>query len=300
MTTDRAAWLEERKKGIGGSDVAGILGLSKWSTPYSIYADKRGESEQTETNVDMLIGTMVEPWLFDEYKRVTGLDVQKVPNILYDAEYPFLLANVDGLLDDRVVEFKTARDDSEWGDPGTDQCPASYVLQCQHYMRVADRPMCDLGVLFKNSRTPEIVLYRIERDDDLLALIVPKLVEFWRCVQEGIAPAAVSSSDATWKYKKSEPIAVEADTSVAGCVAELKRIKAEISMLESKQDAYEARIKEYMQNADTLKAGSKVLATWKKSRDSQMIDADKLRAEMPDIVKAYSKPKAGLRKFLLK
>lgn len=300
MTTDRAAWLEERKKGIGGSDVAGILGLSKWSTPYSIYADKRGESEQTETNVDMLIGTMVEPWLFDEYKRVTGLDVQKVSNILYDAEYPFLLANVDGLLDDRVVEFKTARDDSEWGDPGTDQCPASYVLQVQHYMRVANRPMCDLGVLFKNSRTPEIVLYRIERDDDLLALIVPKLVEFWRCVQEGIAPAAVSSADATWKYKKSEPVAVEADDSVAGCVAELKRIKMDIAMLESKQDAYEARIKEYMQNADTLKAGSKVLATWKKSRDSQMIDADKLRAEMPDIVKAYSKPKAGSRKFLLK
>jgi len=300
MTTDRAVWLEERKKGIGGSDVAGILGLSKWSTPYSIYADKRGESEPSETNVDMLIGTMVEPWLFDEYKRTTGLDVQKVSEILYDAEYPFLLANVDGLLDDRVVEFKTARDDSEWGDPGTDQCPTPYVLQVQHYMRVADRPMCDLGVLFKNSRAPEIVLYRIERDDDLLALIVPKLVEFWRCVQEGIAPAAVSSDDATWKYKKSEPIAVEADDSVAGCIAELKRIKAAIKMLESKEDAYEARIKEYMQNADTLKAGSKVLATWKKSRDSQMIDADKLRAEMPDIAKAFSKPKAGSRKFLLK
>jgi len=300
MTTDREAWLQERKKGIGGSDVAGILGLSKWSTPYSVYADKRGESEPSETNVDMLIGTMLEPWLFEEYKRITGLDVQKVNEILFDAEYPFLLANVDGLLDDRVVEFKTARDDSEWGPPGSDQCPAAYVLQCQHYMRVANRPMCDLGVLFKNARTPEIVLYRIERDDDLLELVVPKLVEFWRCVQEGEAPAAVSSSDATWKYKKSEPVAVEADDSIYEAVSMLKQVRADIDLLEGKKDALEARIKEYMQNAEALRYGTKVLATWRTAKDSSRIDGDRLRKERPDIAKEFSNITPGARKFLLK
>lgn len=300
MTTDREAWLQERKKGIGGSDVAGILGLSKWSTPYSVYADKRGESEQSETNVDMLIGTMLEPWLFEEYKRVTGLDVEKVTDILFDAEYPFLLANVDGLRPDRVVEFKTARDDSDWGDPGTDQIPPAYLLQCQHYMRVTNRPMCDLGVLFKNARVPEIVLYRIERDDDLLELVVPKLVEFWRCVQEGEAPAAVSSSDATWKYKKSEPVAIEADDSICEAVSMLRQVRADIDLLEGKKDALEARIKEHMQNAEALRYGKTVLATWRTAKDSSKIDGDRLRKERPDIAKEFSKTQPGARKFLLK
>lgn len=29
-------WLKERQKGIGGSDVAAILGMSPWRTPYQV------------------------------------------------------------------------------------------------------------------------------------------------------------------------------------------------------------------------------------------------------------------------
>lgn len=300
QATDRAAWLNERKKGIGGSDVAAILGLSKWSTPYQVYADKRGEAEDKPGNVDMLIGTMLEPWLFDEYKRVEGADIQKIDEILYDKEYPFLFANVDGLREDRVVEFKTARDDSEWGQPGTDQCPAAYVLQVQHYMRVADKPLCDLGVLFKSSRVPELVIYRIERDDELLGMVIPKLVEFWNCVVEGVAPAAISSDDANWKYRKSEPKAISATDDIAKSASDLRRVKDAMATLKEQQDLLEARIKEYMQTNDVLKSGSDILATWKTAKGATKIDVDRLRAEQPKLAEQYSKTFPGVRKFLLK
>lgn len=300
QVSDREAWLNERKKGIGGSDVAAILGLSKWSTPYQVYADKRGEAEDRPGNVDMLIGTMLEPWLFDEYKRVEGADIQKIGEILYDKEYPFLFANVDGLREDRVVEFKTARDDSEWGQPGTDQCPAAYVLQVQHYMRVADKPLCDIGVLFKSSRVPELVIYRVERDDELLAMVVPKLVEFWQCVVDGVAPVAISSDDANWKYRKSEPSAIAATDEIAETAAILRQVKADLKDLEEQKDVLEAKIKEYMQTNDVLKCGSEILATWKTAKGATKIDADRLRAEQPDLAKQYSKTFPGVRKFLLK
>ena len=43
---DHALWLEERRKGIGGSDVAAIMGLSPWKTAYQVYQDKRGGGER--------------------------------------------------------------------------------------------------------------------------------------------------------------------------------------------------------------------------------------------------------------
>lgn len=36
----RAQWLELRRQGIGGSDVAAILGLSKWRTALEVWQDK--------------------------------------------------------------------------------------------------------------------------------------------------------------------------------------------------------------------------------------------------------------------
>lgn len=118
QVSDRAAWLNERKKGIGGSDVAAILGLSKWSTPFQVYADKRGEAEERAQSMGMLIGTVLEPWILEEYERQTESQVERVGKILYDKEYPFLLATVDGMLPDRIVECKTARDNKDWGDAG--------------------------------------------------------------------------------------------------------------------------------------------------------------------------------------
>lgn len=47
-TTDmtREAWLDRRRAGIGGSDVAALLGLSRWKTPLDVFLDKAGRSRR--------------------------------------------------------------------------------------------------------------------------------------------------------------------------------------------------------------------------------------------------------------
>ena len=37
---DRQAWLQERRSGLGGSDVAAIIGASPWKTYAALWAEK--------------------------------------------------------------------------------------------------------------------------------------------------------------------------------------------------------------------------------------------------------------------
>lgn len=46
---DREKWLEERRKGIGGSDAAALVGMNSYSTPYMVWADKTGRLPEKRT-----------------------------------------------------------------------------------------------------------------------------------------------------------------------------------------------------------------------------------------------------------
>ena len=113
---DHALWLEERRKGIGGSDVAAIMGLSPWKTAYQIYQDKRGEVKDFEGSAVMDWGKRMEPAIRQWYSDQTGRSVRLPDKILYHPVHQFMLASLDGFTDDnRVVEIKTARYSKDWG-----------------------------------------------------------------------------------------------------------------------------------------------------------------------------------------
>ena len=56
----RDEWLERRRKTIGGSDAAGIVGLSKWASPFSVWADKTGRAEEKAATEAMRQGRDLE------------------------------------------------------------------------------------------------------------------------------------------------------------------------------------------------------------------------------------------------
>ena len=47
-------WLEHRRKSIGGSDAASIIGLNPWCSPYAVWADKLGRIPPKEDNEAMI------------------------------------------------------------------------------------------------------------------------------------------------------------------------------------------------------------------------------------------------------
>ena len=57
---NRTEWLKERQQGIGGSEVAAVLGLSKWSTPFDVWLEKTSPIENAPPNLAMQLGTFLE------------------------------------------------------------------------------------------------------------------------------------------------------------------------------------------------------------------------------------------------
>lgn len=56
----REDWLRQRRKSIGGSDAAAIVGLSVWASPYSLWAEKTGKLPDKADNEAMRQGRDLE------------------------------------------------------------------------------------------------------------------------------------------------------------------------------------------------------------------------------------------------
>lgn len=294
----REQWLAERRTGIGGSDVAPLMGLSPWTTPYELWLDKLGRLPQKEETPAMRMGTLLEPLILGMYVQETGIHATKPAEIIRSTQHPFALANLDGLASDRVVEIKSARDDRDWGEPGTDEIPTYYAAQVMHYMGVTGLPRADVAVLIGGS---DFRVYTVARDDDLIQAIFRVEQDFWRHVTECSPPPIERASDAALAWPASRASHVQAPPNIAASVARLKEIKAMAKALESEASTLEDIVKPFIADNDTLvDVGGHVLATWKSSKDSSRFDMDAFKVAHPDLVEQFQKIVPGSRRFLIK
>lgn len=177
-TTDRAAWLEERRSGIGGSDVANILGEG-YQTPLDVYLSKIGEAEELDGPA-IKRGRALEPIARELFREVTGLEVLNGGPMLRDKQIPALIANVDGYAQDAttriVVEIKAPglRAFAKMKDHGV---PKSYYLQVQHYLSVTGLDRAQF-VAFSAEKW-ELLHFPIERDDELIQNMREMLHAWW-------------------------------------------------------------------------------------------------------------------------
>ena len=76
MTQNRIDWLKARRSGIGGSDVAAILGLNRYKSALDIYNDKISTEEPKEQQSESAyFGTILEDVVAKEFSKRTGLKV---------------------------------------------------------------------------------------------------------------------------------------------------------------------------------------------------------------------------------
>lgn len=295
----RDAWLEQRRKGIGGSDAAAALGLSKRKTPLSLYLEKTGDARPYADNEAMLWGRVLEPTIREEYTRRTGI-VCTQPKPLTHAKYPFMRANLDGLSTEpkpRVVEIKTARTDKGWGEPGTDDVPPDYLLQCVHYMVVTGARLADIALLIGGQ---DFRIYRIERQPELVELLVDGEREFWSHVEARKPPTATTLAEINMRYRQSQALKVELPPGAADAVAQLAAVRSEIMEREAEAEHFESAIKAALADADTGLIDGVIACTWRQAKPSQLFDRDRFKADWPDLYAQYLTERAGSRRFLLK
>jgi putative phage-type endonuclease len=107
MTNEqRAAWLEGRRRGIGGSDVAAVLSLNPWKTPLDVWNDKLGLSEDKGMSEPAYWGTVLEDTVAREFQQRTGMKVQKVTHQFVDPECDWMIANIDRAIINREIAKK--------------------------------------------------------------------------------------------------------------------------------------------------------------------------------------------------
>jgi putative phage-type endonuclease len=142
-TASEAEWLEARRKGVTASEIAVIMGLSPYSSPYALYHQKLGILPADEQTPEMEFGTFCEPYIAEKFTAAhPEFAVLGDGRGLYaHSERPWQLATPDRLINmsrygdtlrghtPAVLETKTDNGSDEWGDEGTDEIPVHYRCQ---------------------------------------------------------------------------------------------------------------------------------------------------------------------------
>lgn len=132
----REAWLQERRKALGGSDMGAVLGLNAYRSAVAVWADKLGLLEEQEDSEAMRVGRDLEPYVASRFEEASGKKVARYNYLLRDPAN-HLSANIDRrvLGEAAGLECKTASALSEGRYKGG-EFPASYYAQCVTYLAV--------------------------------------------------------------------------------------------------------------------------------------------------------------------
>ena len=281
-------WLDERRKGIGGSDAGAILGLNRYSTPLDVYLDKTGQADPIEDNDAMYWGRTLEDIVATEYEKRSGNKVRRNTNILQHKDHPFILANLDRELVDQngILECKTAaRAGDDWGPEGSDIIPTQYIAQVMHYMAVTGADFADLAVLIGGR---DFRIYHIPRDEEIIKMVVDQEVKFWtEHVEARVAPDPINLDDINnlWPHDNGTLTAANAADEMQ--IKEAKEIKDKIKELKKKETELTNAIKESMGEMSGLTdLSGKILVTWKE-RKSMRLDTKRLKVEQQEIYDHY-------------
>lgn len=323
QTTTVAAPVD-RRKFVGGSDIAGIMGIAPpgWRTALDIWRAKTlpdaAVEPETPTQVRKRLarGTIVEPLVATLLAHLHGLPGIEVRNRRYstgdfgceiDAEIAFglvdklfdgrplpLLIDGDDPADETVnVEIKTVHPFAarEWGDDGSDEVPVHYAAQVQWGLGVTGRRFALCAALFG---ADDLRLYPIVRDDAIIDALLAGAAAFWQCVVAGEAPAPQTIDDALSLWPTAKPAIAEATPEIAAAVSTLRMLKDIAKGI----DPVALTIRRFMKDADTLTVDGEVVATCK-NRATTSINTELLAEKFPDAEKA-TRRRGSTRALLLK
>lgn len=201
----RDDWLYYRRRGIGGSDVAAIMGVSPFRTARDIYYDKLNITavEPDDSNwVALEVGHLLEDLVARIFQKKTGFRVYQIKKMFYHPIHQFMLADVDyfvELLDGTtaILEIKTTNYNAKdnWWMGEHEIVPEYYELQGRHYMAVMDVDQVFFCCLYGNTED-EVIIRHVRRDEAIEAEMIYLEQEFWmEHVQKKVPPDYLEDGD---------------------------------------------------------------------------------------------------------
>lgn len=274
----REAWLTIRKQGIGSSDAAAAVGLNPYQSQLELWMIKTGRDgnlpkvDPNDESSPMYWGTILEPIVAVHYTKRTGHKVRRINAVLQhpEADKSWMLANIDysvvGSDEVQILECKTA---GEFGSRlWRDGVPEYIQCQVQHQMAVTGKAVVDVCVLICGQ---EIRVYRIERDDELIARLIELERKFWHYVEHDIEPPADGSNSAGQALRALYPqdsgstLDLTEDLALSTAFIGMVKMRAEIESRKEIEDQLKQQIQQRMAEASKaiFRSGS---VTWKRSK----------------------------------
>ena len=304
---DRTEWLKYRESGIGSSEVATIVGLNPWETPYQLWRRKVGLDAPKQENFAMKAGHYLEDAVAQFWHDETGQDIIKSSAgvwLIVNDERPYMRVSPDRTywladmphnnVNKGILECKTTQMSID-----ADDIPKHWFCQVQYQLGVAELEQGSLAWLCSGR---EFGYKNLALVPDFFAWLVEEVEKFWiDNIQGKQEPTAANVQDILLKYNRhTDGKIVEVNDDIFAAYQDLKAVKDELSAIEEKKTALEEKIKLGFGDAEAISYGGQTLATWKAPKPSNKFDAKAFTSAHPDLAKEFTFPTQGARRFLLK
>ena len=244
---------------------------------------EEGDSEYTH------FGTLLEPIVRREFTERTGLKVRQKHMLLQNEDYPFMFADLDGVIHENgefcIFEAKTASAYKQ--EVWEDGIPAPYIMQIQHYMAVTDAKKTYIAALVGGNH---FIWHEVVRDEEMIGKIIAMEKHFWETYVIGGVEPVPDGSKATTDYfnsrfGKSNGQTVELPEEALSICEKYESLSVQLKELETAKDAAANQLKSYLREAEAGTVGGRMI-TWKPINKS-IVDSKRLKEEKPEIYESY-------------
>ena len=318
---------EERRKGIGGSDVGAIMGANPYCSIVKLYKEKKGEIDPPSLNHAMEWGNILEDVIAKKYAKDNNFyfDPDAVP-LNYDSDYvPCPDANDGVIYKPSIIRYVRSECEYDWayahpdffvqiGEPdryelsgievktvsegmyrkywANNEIPPWQYYQVVWYSIVTDIDHWKLVGLAPHLRlsTDPILVHDLYIDADTKTKVLAKVKDFWSCLENNTLPHIEKPSEADLKllYPTNTMDMVQSSGTVDAAVRRLYDVRMQKAPLEDEEDTLKNLIKSHMGNAGKLiSQEGEELASFKSPVPKVKIDYKSIHDEFYNYLKSY-------------
>lgn len=294
----REQWLAARRKGITATEIAVILGISPFDSPFNLYWRKRGEIPEDYDNTAMSLGRHLEPWIADQWAADHPEFLLCLGGLYASEERLWQMATPDRRLvesagepepvppvvDDEAVallEIKSSGTYDGWGEDGTDQIPPYYRAQVLWQLDVMELETAHVTCFFLGTRSRRDYVVAYDATD--VTLMRTAALEFLQRLEQGDPPDIDHHPATLGALKALHPDLEDETATVPDEVAEDYRwARGALASAEEQADHAENQLRAAMGAARKAvdKSGEPVCSRSIFTRSG--VDTKRLRADHPD------------------
>ena len=286
-----------RSIGIGGSEIAAIMGIDPYSSPYQVYLSKiKGDEDWSNKYTEA--GNILEGAIAKFFQKRTGykiIEASAEDKIYRHPKYEFVIGTPDRkyivVEGERILECKNTI-------IRRDEVPMTWFAQLQWYLGLG----YDAGAIAWLEHGVDFFYEEYIYDEDMFLFMVEKAEKFWKDhVLKKIPPDPICVDDVLMMHPSHKPAKIiKCGEIVFNHYEKIKKLKDMISAAEEMRTQLEDDVKMCFEDAEGIEFGNRLLFTWKASKPTKKFDVERFKTDNPKIYEQYLTEKEGSRRFLTK